>query len=294
MAEVKRASFAIEDMKEGGGNLFGSNGPVRCTLIAGKFSKEAPEGYPALGNPIFAWPVFEYESAGEDGNPTKVQTPQAYSLGAKSGDEFTISEDGDYLIPVSDDSRLVKDSKFGTFAASLQNEGVPKTLMASFQWSKLAGLVGDFKRIADKERTFAEDQQPQGRGAQKDKKKFPATTLVLVKLHAMPGENTNRAASKPAATTTAPATQAAAPAASEGDLDAQAWTYLEQALQKAGGTLQRGQVVLKVSGAAMKEANRQAIARRAGEESFIATLVETGLVTYAASEKGQPVALVTA
>src|SRR5574337_336993 len=121
MAEaVKRASFAQEDMKEGGGNLFGSNGPVRAALVGGRFTKQAPDGYTAEGNPIFG--VAEFLIAG-DGPEEERRVNQSYSLGAQSGDHFTIAPDGDYLIPSGDDAQIIKDCKFGLFASSLQNEG---------------------------------------------------------------------------------------------------------------------------------------------------------------------------
>lgn len=280
-AAVKRASFAVEDMKEGGGNLFGSAGPVRATL-QGRFSKEAPENYPAQGNPIFAW--VDFTLAG-DGPIEERRAQQTYSLGAQSGDNFTISEDGNYLIPNSDDAAIVKDCKFGTFAASLQNEGVPKNVLQDFSWDKLNGLDGDFKRVADKERSFTEERKAQKEGG----KKFPPSTLVCVKLHAMPGEKA-KTGSAPAAS--APATTAAAPVQSTGDIDGDALNYLTQVLNEKGGSIQRGNIVLKVSQAVGKDPNRQAIAKRAAEESFIQSLVDAGLVIYGASEKGQPVTLV--
>lgn len=277
MSEQKRASFAIEDMRQGGGNLWGTAGAVRAAITGGKFTKEAPDNYSAEGNPIFG--VVDFLLAG-DAPEEERRVNQSFSLGAAAGDNFTVSEDGDFLIPTTDDAAVIKDSKFGTFACSLQNEGVKKEILQDFAFSKIVGLDGDFKRIADKERTFVNDKKD---GA---KKKFPPSTLCLVKLHALNG---SKGATTAAKTTAAPGS--ATPAASSGDLDTDTLMYLEQVLKEKGGTEQRGRLTLSVSKAAMKDPNRQNIARRASEESFIQTLVDAGLVKYGATEKGQPVSL---
>src|SRR4051812_39768021 len=116
----KRASFAVEDMKAGGGNLWGTAGPVRAKVTGGRFTKEGPPNYTAEGNPIYA--VVDFELKG-DAPIEERRVDQSFSLGGSAGDNFSISADGDYLIPTSDDAAVVKDSKFGTFASSLQNEG---------------------------------------------------------------------------------------------------------------------------------------------------------------------------
>jgi hypothetical protein len=282
---IKRASFAIEDMKDGGGNLWGSAGPVKATIRGGKFTKQAPEGYTADGNPIYAVPVFELAG---DGPVEERTVDQSFSMGAQSGDNFTISEDGDYLIPNSDDSHIVKDCKFGIFASSLQNEGVPKTVLADFAFSKIAGLEGDFKRIVDKERSFVADKPGQ-------KKKFPPSTLCLVKLHKLAGEvgkstTAGTASSKATAgSTSASLSGSASTVVSTGDLDADTLEYVKTVL--AAGPVQRGRLTLKVSKIAAENPDRQALARRAGEESFIQEMAGLGQLTYAAAEKGQPVSL---
>lgn len=278
MAEVQKfASFATEDMKEGTG-LFDD---VDATLTNLQFTKEAPDNYAAQGNPIFA--VVHMLLTG-DAPEEERKVSQSYSLGAQAGDNFTISEDGYKLIPTNDDAAPRADSKFGTFCKYLQASQVPASLLKNGDFSKLIGLTGHFKRVADKERTFAEEN---GRGARKSK--FPPSTLVLTKLIALPGEKAV-GKSNGAATTVAPTTSA--PAASSGDIDTDTWPYLEAVLKNNGGTFQRGKLTLKVSQAAAANARRTEIAKRAAEESYINSLVELGMVTYAAAEKGQPVSLV--
>lgn len=284
MAEIKRASFATEDMTEGGGGLWATEGPVAATLLKGLFSKEPPsESYTADGNPIFAHAEFVLDG---DGPVEERTTKDSWSLGAAAGDNYDISPDGDFLIPKIEGASIRKDCKFGTFTGSMQNEGVPKTILQSFAWSELNGLKGQFKRLVDKERNFAD------RPGQR-KSKFPPSTLCLVKLLAMPGQKAAGTSASTQKTGTSPV--ASAPASSApADLDGAVWTYLETMLKGVGGTMDRGRITLAVSKAAMKDANRQAVARRAAEESFLATLVEAGLVTYDAAAKGQPVTLVTA
>lgn len=276
---IKRASFAIEDMKDGGGNLWGSSGPVKATISGGKFTKEAPEGYNAEGNPIYA--AVNFVLAG-DGPIEERSVSQSFALGGQSGDNFTISQDGDYLIPNSDDAHIVKDCKFGIFASSLQNEGVPKTVLADFAFSKITNLEGDFKRIVDKERSFVADKPGQ-------KKKFPPSTLCLVKLHKLAGEAVKGAAVNKAATAATPAAATAAVVVDSGNLDQDTLEYVKSVL--ASGPVQRGRLTLAVSKVAAENPNRQALARRAGEESFINEMAGLGQLTYAAAEKGQPVGL---
>lgn len=276
MSQEKRASFAQEDMKAGGGNLWGTAGPVRARIIGGRFTKEAPDNYQGEGNPIFG--VVDFELAG-DAPIEERKVNQSFSLGGSAGDNFAISPDGNYLVPTNDDAAVIKDSKFGTFASSLQNEGVSKAIMASFSFDQIVGLDGDFKRIADKERVF--------QNANKRQSKFPPSTLCLVKLY---GIGTTAAVGKTAATgnTATPATTADAGPV---DLDNETLPYLEAALKAAGGTLQRGRVTLAVSKQAMKDPHRALYAGHAAKETYLASLVEAGIITYDTAAKGQPVSL---
>lgn len=288
---VKRASFAIEDMKEGGGNLWGSNAPVRAVVTGGRFTKEAPDGYNAEGNPIFGIALFRLnipKSADQTDEEyaQMVNVNQSYSLGAQAGDNYTISNDGDFLIPNTDDSQIVKDSKFGLFTTSLQNEGVNKAVLQSFAWSDLVGLDGEFKRVTDKARDFGD--QP---GRNQKKSKFPPSTLLLVKLHGQPG---SKPAAAPTTTTgNAKTTTAAAPAIEmTGDLDADTLAVLTEVL-KAKGTVQKGRLTLAVSQAAGgNNPNRAAIAKRASDEGYLQGLAELGIIKFDVNEKGQPVSLV--
>jgi hypothetical protein len=202
---IKRASIDTADMSEGGGNLFGSAAPVRARITGGRFTKEAPnENYTSEGNPIFG--VADYELLGlkqEEGETAeefhaRTHPNQSYACGPQSGDNFTISEDGQYLIPNNDESKLVKTSKFGIYAAALKNEKVPASILSAFGWDLITGLVGDFKRVADPARDFADSGRANAR-----KSKYPPSTLVLVKLVSLPGQ----AASAATTTTAAPAAQ---------------------------------------------------------------------------------------
>ncbi len=295
-APIKRASFLPEDMKEGSG-LFDN---VRAILTGGKFTKEAPDNYTADGNPIYGVPTFRIVAEKIDGETdedykARINVSQSYSLGAKAGDDFTISEDGDYLIPNNDDVGIRKDCKFGTLTASMFGEGVPKTIMGDFAWSKVMGLDGQWKRIADKERTFAEEKS--ARKGQKSK--FPPSTLCLVKLYAMPGEV---AVSKPngrtadvavAATPATPAATSAAAIVDSGDLDADTTTVLEAVLTDKKKPIQRSQLTLLLSRKAKAGNHPQynAIAKRGAEEAFLVELADAGFVVYDPAANPQVVSL---
>lgn len=291
MSTEKRASFATEDMAEGGSGLFDN---VRATIVGGKFTKEPPnENYTPDGNPIFA--VVDFILAG-DAPIEERKVNQSYSLGAQAGDNFNISTDGDFLIPISDESKIVKGSKWGIFCRRLEAEGIPKTYLASFAFSDIKGLIdGQFKRLADEDRGFEPKKDQKG-------KNRPQTTLCLVKLFSevkdgklVPGKAA--AASAPASastgspTTGSTAGSAATGGASSGDLDSDTLPYLEAALKANSGTLQRGRLTLAVSKQAADNPNRSVYGKHAGDEEYIKRLAEAGIVKYDAAGKGQPVSL---
>lgn len=268
MAEQKFASFAPEDMKEGG-NLWDN---VDAKITGFKFTREAPDNYTVEGSPIFA--KVDFEIAGTTPIEER-RVDNSYSLGAAAGENFDVSEDGYKLIPKSEDAQANKGSKFGTFVMALINEGLPKTVAQVGDFSKLIGLVGHFKRVPDKERTFADDKR-------KNKSKFPPATLVCTKVIALPGQ---------AGSTTGSSTAAAVADAGEFNLDATTVDYLTGLLKAKGKPIQRSQLVLLISQAAVKDANRAVIAKRAAEEDLLKNLNEIGIVKYEPDVKGQPVSL---
>lgn len=285
----KYASMAAEDLKEGS-NLFDN---VNARIVGFKFSKEAPDGYTVEGNPIFAWVDLLLDGEGPE-DERKVN--QSYSLGGQSGDNYTISDDGFGLIPAKgvETAPLRKDSKWGTFTSVAETSGIPKPVMQEGDMgAALIGLYGHFKRVADKERNFGDDQRT--KPGQQKKTKFPPSTLVCVKIHALPGQ----AAVKPAtgavnASAPAPAAAPSAPATSAptgDDLDLQTAGYLETVLKSKGGSAQRSTLTLLISKAAMAEPNRQDIARRATDENFLKSLTEAGIVSYDPASKPQTVSL---
>src|SRR5262249_51641866 len=118
----KYASFAGAKLREQTG-LFDD---VDAKVVAFKFSKEAPDNYPAEGNPIFAYVSLLLDGDGPEDERTQVQI---YNLGAKAGDEFTIGDDGYGLIPVDDAVNTGrKGSKFTIFTQALETAGVPATI----------------------------------------------------------------------------------------------------------------------------------------------------------------------
>jgi hypothetical protein len=284
-------------MKEGT-NLFDN---VNAHIVGFKFTKEPPEGYAAEGNPIFA--VIGYLLDG-DGPADDRTVSQSYSLGASAGDNFTIGDDGFGLVPVEGivEPAIRKDSKFGTFMSVLETSGVSTTITQAGDMSALtagSGLYGHFKRIADKERNFGEDART--RPGQK-KSKFPPSTLVCVKLL---DEKAGTGAS--ATTTTTASTKAAAPAMSApagatkgngavaaGDLDTVTSQYLETVLKAAkGNSVQRSNLTLLLSRAALagNEPNRNDIAKRGTDETYLSELAELGIVVYDPAAKPQIVSL---
>jgi len=283
MSEAQKyASFAVEDMKAGTG-LFDN---VDATITNIQHTKEPPDNYTMDGgNPIFANVSFLLDG---DGPEEERRVNQVYSEGAAAGDNFTISNDGYGLIPSNAEAAPRKDSKWGTFCAALQNEGVPRGVLAAGDFSKLIGLRGKFKRVADAERNFGADQRARPGQA---KSKFPPSTLVLVKLHALPGEK-GKAVATPA--TASANTTASAPIANvtEDDLDVRALEMLEKAIANTPKKqLQRSQIILAVTRAASEDPRKADIARRAADETFIVAMADAGYIGYRPAEKGQPLTL---
>lgn len=275
MAAQKYASWAAKDTREA------SSLPsdFDAVIAAAKFTKEAPDGYQAEGNPIFA--VIDLLQDG-DGAESERTVQQSYSLGGKAGDEFAISDDGYGLIPTGDETAIRKGSKFDMFKCSLENVGVSEAITAAGTLEALIGIKAHWKRIDDakllgKEREFV--------GGKKSTSKFPPQTLVATAL----------VDSKGAGKATAKASTASASSAadSEADIDTLAGQFLIDVLGAAkDNKVQRAQVTLLVSKAAMKDGRRTEIAKRASDEGFLASLAETGLIAYDPAAKPQVVTLV--
>lgn len=276
MAAQKYASWAAKDTREA------SSLPsdFDAVIAAAKFTKEAPDGYQAEGNPIFA--VIDLLQDG-DGGESERTVQQSYSLGGKAGDEFAISDDGYGLIPTGDEHAIRKGSKFDMFKCSLENVGVSEAITAAGTLEALIGIKAHWKRIDDakllgKEREFV--------GGKKSTSKFPPQTLVATALVDSKG------AGKATANKT---TAAVTPGTSDntGDIDTLAGQFLLDVLGAAkDNKVQRAQVTLLVSKAAMKDGRRTEIAKRASDETFLSSLAETGLIAYDPAAKPQVVTLV--
>lgn len=277
-------SVDAADMKEGTG-LFDD---VDATIRKFRYTKQAPEGYIADGNPIFA--SLDLELIG-DAPLEERMVNQSYSLGATAGDLFTISPDGCGLISneVDDAGRplnqLRKDSKFGTLMTSLKQEGVSASILQSGDLSAAEGVFGRWKRVADKARNFGDD----ARTKPGQKPKFPPSTLVLVKKKDAPVTGMTATTASPAASAT---NATAAPVGF--DLDTETLAVLKDVLAdaaKANRVLQRAHLTMAVSKKASANPNRAILAKRAGEEEFLLAAEAVGEIVYKQTEKGQPVGL---
>jgi hypothetical protein len=267
VSKQQYASQAIEDFQESSG-LFDN---VNAVITNVQFTTVAPDNYAAEGNPIFANVSFMIDGEGDEAERA---VSQGYSLGATAGVHYDVSEDGYGLIAKSTDASLRKGSKWSTFVAALANEGFPKPILQAGDVSKIVGLHGSWKRIADKERSFQNDRKQSA-------KKFPPSTLVCIKILGMPG-----AVGTVPTTTTATATATTAPAA-DFDLDTATFGYLAEVLAKKQGKVQRNQLTLLITQVAMKDVNRLAIAARAVDETFLATMSAMGMIRYDPAVKPQ-------
>lgn len=281
---TKYASFATEDLRETS-NLFDD---VDATITGIKFTLTPPsDSYHADGNPIYARVDYLLDGSAPE---EERRVNQSYSLGASAGDQFDISSDGFGLIPKDDTVNSIrKGSKWAIFVTELQNKGITSTMLRAGNFSVLIGLHGHFKRVADPVRNFSDLDQRTKPGAKK-KSKFPPSTLVLVKLLALPGEVAAGGKSN-GAVKSAPIASAQPIVEESGDIDTDTTPFLMAALAKAKGRLQRGQIMLAVSRASEGHANRTVFAKRAGEEEYLSSLAAIGVINYAPTEKGQPVTI---
>lgn len=282
----KYASWAAKDTREAGS----LPSDFDATIVAATFSKETPDNYPASGNPIFAYITLLIDDAGDYAGKTDEERTLKpfYNLGGKAGDEFTLSEDGNGLIPVDDTvaSSTRKGSKFDLWKCSLENNGVSQAITEAGDISKVVGIKGHWRRVDD-EKLLGKKREFNDNDPNRKKKNFPDQTLVLVKL--VGGEKSKTAA--PAKSASAPATSAPA-AAGPQDLDAAVMGFLLDVLSKAKDKqVQRSQLIALLSKEAIKEPNRQDIARRGQDEEFLKGLAESGVVVYDPAGKPQVVAL---
>jgi hypothetical protein len=270
------ASFAPADVKESGGGKLWDN--VNAKITAFKFTKEMPNGYvitPQPGeeiSPIGAMIDFEIEGQAP---VEERRVNQFFSVGAKVGLSFDIAPNGYALVPKTEDATIYT-SNFTKFVKSLVENGLSAAVANAGDFSKIVGLSGHFKRVEDKDGRDREWTDKKGvKHTEKPK------ILLCTKVLALPA----------AGGAAAPAASAAAPAG-DFDLDSATTDYLTGVLKAKKKPVQRSQILLLVSQAAVADqANRAAIAKRAQEEDFLNNLNELGIVKYDAAAKGQPVSL---
>lgn len=250
-----------DTFSEGTGLFDDVDGTVKAVL----FTKEPPsESYETEGNPLFAEVSILLDG---DGNETERTVSQSYSLGGKSGDNFTIADGGTGLIPENDHATVNKSTKWGIFVEALKKEGVTPSILDGGDMAALVGLYAHFNRTADKERKGLKNTRTS---------KFPLTTLVVTKIHALPG---GKAAGKAS-------TAAATPAAVDGEetLDGACDRFLLDVLIAKDGKVQRSQLALLASKAAQGHPRRLEISKRMADEAY---LTQQTVATYDAASKGQ-------
>lgn len=251
------ASLDPENFSTGSG-LFDD---VDAVVTGAHFTNEPPDGYTADGNPLFF--VLELQIDGADG-----PVEQRYSMGGKAGDQFEVSEDGLGLIPAGPHSRLGASSKFGLFMAALKTEGFPIATLGGEDGNMgaLVGLRAHFNRIPDPERKGL-TQRP----GQKEKK-YPESTLVVTKIHTLPGEKP--ATAKKATTTAKPAagkstTKPTAAAARDDEDIKTAEETLVALLVVNDGTIQKSKLPILAARELGKHPRRQEVSKLIYSEAFL-------------------------
>lgn len=242
-----------------GGGLFDD---VDATIKKVRYSADAPEGYTAQnGNPIFANLTILIDGA-ED------EVTQSISLGGKSGDNFTVINDGEGLEPQNDDAGISDKSKWAMLIASLVNEGFPGDRLESEDFTPvpMEGCRVHFNRVPTGfSATFGQKRKG------KDGKEYEDTALVVTKLHSLPEEATatgKKAAGKATATKGGAAAQKKA---AESDLEDQARTALIDILAAKDAPIKRQDITLLANKALMKDTNRTALVKLMFSEEFLSS-----------------------
>jgi hypothetical protein len=250
----KQAFYSLdpEGFSQGGG-LFDD---VDAVVTRAQFTTEAPEGYTAEGNPLFFVLGLQIDGADDE-------VEQRYSMGAKAGDNFSISEDGLGLVPEGPGSKLGGSSKFGLFMAALKAANFPIGTLSGTDGSlaNIVGLRAHFNRMPDPER--------KGLQTGKKEKKYPETTLVVTKVHALPGEKAaKKGGKKDAAAPKGAAASKQSAEASEEDIQVAEETLMAVIAAK-GGSVQKSQLPLLVARELAKHPRKAEIGKLVYSEDFL-------------------------
>lgn len=243
-----------------GGGLFDD---VDAVITQVRYTDEAPEGYSAQGdsNPLFALLGIMIDGA-------ESAVTQHISLGGKSGNNFTVINDGKGLEALVDDAGISEKAKWAMLISSLVNEGFPGDRLESddFDPTPIEGCRVHFNRVPTGfDQTFGNKRKG------KDGKEYGDTALVVTKLHSLPEEGkkagkANGKANGAAVTKGGPAAQAKA---KESDNADQALTSLKEILSDNDGSIKRQQITLLANKALMKDKNRTELVKLMFSEEFL-------------------------
>lgn len=265
MEKQKYASMNPDTFSEGTGLFDDVDGEIRNI----QFTTELPDNYTSEGaSPLFSNVTILLDG---DGPIAERTVTQGYSLGAKSSENFTVSDDGYGLIPQTEHATVNKSTKWGTFVEALKKEGVSETILNAGDMSVVIGTRAHFNRIADRERKGLKNQRTS---------KYPPTTLVVTKIHSLPG-TTGATQSK---------SNGAVPvgAVAAGTLDDKcASALLDILASKDGKPVQRAQLSLLARKVTIKDPDSLDISKRIMDEDFLKTNLAW---KYDATAKGQPIA----
>lgn len=221
---------------------------------------------------------------------------------------FVPSDDGAYPVPVGDKVMLNDSTNVSKFFVSLLQAGLPEEILASGDVHKLIGLKCHVNRVAQPKRSGLL------RGGDDTKEK---TVLLVTAIHELPGEagkTAGKTAAKPAAgkaaaagnaapkpgtpvgkkpngaaaTTTAAPAQAALTGSDDETAEAAAGIITEILAEADGNSLAKKDMISKafasmnekVKAGDMDSKAKTKVTQLVAKDSFLATLVEAGTITY--------------
>lgn len=198
---------------------------------------------------------------------------QPYSIGTEASKKFVASKDGKGLDSVSGATQLPKGSNFAILTTALREAGVPKEMIQAGDLSLFVGLHAFWQRKLAPERPGVPKSQAQ---IEKEKKYGPPSTLVPVKILAMPGEKGKARKASGGKTSAAPAASASNAA---DDATKYVLSMLGEAKEGDDGVqrITRKMLNTRAYSKLAQNPNKTEIIKLLADDGFVESLAEAGV-----------------
>jgi hypothetical protein len=193
-----------------------------------------------------------------------VEYTQYYSVGDTS--KFVPSQDGKSLVAVGSSPGIRKSSNFAILMDNMVNSGFPENKLGN-DVSVLDGLYAYWIGVPEPKRSGLQRTEEQKKKAEN------RVILVPQQVHSLPWEKKSAPKSGKSASKPAPAAQTETEVAAESDVEAKAIEFAILAIEKAGGSITKQNLAVKVFQDLAKDPDRDAIAKAVFSPELSAKLV---------------------